>query len=517
MNPHAFKRRIAEKHATKLAKSELFIQMHFYDKSKEIDKLILEAKKQFEVEDHTRLCQPVHYRILWLGYTHVTYQGLDFQMNDFDQDYLRSVVVNFKNVVENYSDHNIEIKIDLFFINKCTPLTKYHNRDWLFLSSETISSTINQFDEAKHYDTVFTTVQTKGKDNEIRNQNKPNSGKSDVILGLKTHGIEHQFGYSTFNLFEPKKGTFPLKNPSVPSLYATAVAIHEWLHQFEYLGDFLDIEFPRTHAYQGEPDFPGYQKVISDKNNYDYLEFYESVLRGTCPYTLPQNSGVKKVGMYPKMWPLISRGILDIGVFTIRNVADNYYLSAETDQRILTKTIEPFNWIFRYDCESAFILIAEKDPTLRIDLDNGWDLEGTTVKLFTNKMKQYRNAQRWLLSHNTDGTFCIRTSYKSRRAISFNDKTGAIIKFEHEPIDSQKWIISSSQDNRINETQAVNIINWHLQETVSKIKIMGMDAYQVNLGFGNELNAASFAVTLDGNQLFLQNKKTGKFEKIQPQ
>lgn len=100
-----------------------------------------------------------------------------------------------------------------------------------------------------------------------------------------------------------------MKNPSVPSLYATAVAIHEWLHQIEYLGELLDIEFPPTHGYQGSKNFPGYHEVIRDKNNYDFCEYYESILRGSCQFNSPVTGFVKSVGMYPKMWRLISRDV----------------------------------------------------------------------------------------------------------------------------------------------------------------------------------------------------------------
>ena len=325
-------------------------------------------------------------------------------------------------------------------------------------------------------------------------------------------------GYSTFNLFEPVKGTFPLKNPSVPSLYATAVAIHEWLHQIEYLGEFLEIEFPPTHAYQGEPNFPGYQEVIRDKNNYDFLEYYESVIRGTCLFTSQKSGYVKQVGMYPKMWRLISRGVLDVGVYTIQSVIDNCYLAGQIDSRKLTRSKKAFNWIFRYDRDSSFNLIPQNSPFLRIDLDNGWDKDGTTVKLFVKTFSKYRNAQRWILSKNVDGTFCIRTNYESHRAVSFESKSElAIIKFEREPIDSQKWIIknSNSQLNLISDIQAVNIINQNLVETASRIKINGNDAYQVSFNFGSDLNAASFAVSTDGNQIFFRNPKSDKFEKIE--
>ena len=158
-------------------------QIDFTKKAYEMDRLITEAKVQFEMDDHTRLPQPVHYRILWLGYTHVTYEKLDFQMVNLDRDYLRSVVINFKAVVDNYSDHNVEIEIDLDFIDTPTPLTKCDN--FLYLSSETIQDTINQYDSRKKYDTVITTVQTKGDEDQKRNKQDPQFGKLDVNWALK--------------------------------------------------------------------------------------------------------------------------------------------------------------------------------------------------------------------------------------------------------------------------------------------------------------------------------------------
>ena len=54
------------------------------------------AKAQYDNEDYTNLAEPVKYNILWLGYTHVTYGDLDFQMTDFDRDYLQAVTKNFE-------------------------------------------------------------------------------------------------------------------------------------------------------------------------------------------------------------------------------------------------------------------------------------------------------------------------------------------------------------------------------------------------------------------------------------
>lgn len=305
-----------------------------------------------------------------------------------------------------------------------------------------------------------------------------------------------------------------MKNPSVPSLYATAVAIHEWLHQIEYLGELLDIEFPPTHGYQGSKNFPGYHEVIRDKNNYDFCEYYESILRGSCQFNSPVTGFVKSVGMYPKMWRLISRDVLNVGVFNIRNIADNCYLTGIENEKKLTKSKKIFNWIFRYGGNFTFILIPLNCQNLRIDLDNGWDIDGTTVKLYIKTSISYQNAQRWLLTKNSDGTFCIRTAYKSHRAISI-DREGdvAVIKFSQNPLESQKWLISNSVSNSISDIQAMNIINNKLSETVEKVKFKKNDVYCVNINFNNNVNAASFAVSIDGNDVYIKDPKNG-FNKI---
>ncbi|MCR4586313.1 MAG: hypothetical protein K5686_11395 [Lachnospiraceae bacterium] len=43
-----------------------------------------------------RLYAPVKYNVLWLGFTHVTYNDLDFRMTDFDREYLEAVALNYE-------------------------------------------------------------------------------------------------------------------------------------------------------------------------------------------------------------------------------------------------------------------------------------------------------------------------------------------------------------------------------------------------------------------------------------
>ena len=76
-----------------LAESPLFC-------AQEADALIREAKEQIAKGDRTPLFPAMRYRILWIGYTHVTYSSLDFRMTDSDRQYLKAVTQNFEKYVE---------------------------------------------------------------------------------------------------------------------------------------------------------------------------------------------------------------------------------------------------------------------------------------------------------------------------------------------------------------------------------------------------------------------------------
>lgn len=423
---------------TSTAKQTTNGTLDFADKASEMEQLLSDAKAQFEAKDYTRLAEPVQYKVLWLGFTRVTYGQLDFRMNDFHKDYLRAVVTNFEHVVEAYSDYNVDIQVDLHFVDAATPLTKTAGDDWLYLNQQTIQSYIDQYNADNTYDTVLSTVETKGNENRLRNTGKPEYTVNGAILGLKTAGMRDTIGYSTFDLCEPFEGTYPLENPAIPSLYATSVAIHEWMHQLEDLGEILDIEYPSTHAYMGEPSFPGYQKYINGLNNYDFCEFYELVLGGKLPYT--ENGTVQYVGMYPKMWKLIKHDLFHLGSFTFQSAIGDYYLTGQTSEPSLTITQDACKWNLRYDNNNSYILVPESIPSKRIDLSNAWDSEGNKVGLWG--ATGYADAQHWKLTENSDGTYCIRTAYSSGRAITVQAPgSQAVIKTAAIPSNAQKWTI----------------------------------------------------------------------------
>lgn len=391
---------------------------HFSAIASDMDRMMKQAVAQYRSEKYTRLSEPVRYDILWLGYTHVTYGSLDFQMTDFDRKYLKAVALNFEKSVEKITNHNLDIRIDLYFVNKSTPLTKDGDEEWLYLAQDTVQKTIDRYAAKKNYDTVLTAVQTAGKENDARNKSKKGYGVNYVILGLETAGLEAPIGYSTFDLGEPNEGTYPLKDPEIPSLYATAVAVHEWMHQLEYMGTLLGIEYPDTHAYIGPSEFPGYKKYTADKNDYDFFEFYKLVLKGKLPYRA--KGMTKRVGMYPKMWKLAKHSALVAGNFTIKAANGRGYLTGRSKDPVLTVTGDPCIWNISYAGDGRFVLSPKKLPGQRIDLSNAWDEEGNTLGLSYDT--GYIDAQSWYLVENSDGTYFIQTPYESGRVITVAGK-----------------------------------------------------------------------------------------------
>ncbi len=402
----------------------------------EIDRKMNAAIAQYNHEDYTNLDEPVTYYVLWLGFTHVTFGDLDFQMTDFDREYLEAVALNYEKSVESIANHNVDIVVDLHFIDDVMPLTQYPGEDWLYLAKETAMPFIEPYLAQQEVDTVLTTVQTAGEENRERNADKEGYGVNDVILGLELAGLSSDLGYSTFNLSEPKEGTYPLADPEIPSLYATAVAVHEWMHQLEYLGALLGIEYPNTHAYMGPSSFPGYEQYIADANDYDFFEFYKLVLQGKLPYT--GNGSVKLVGMYPKMWPLIKRNYLNIGTFTIKAADGSGYLYAQTGDVPLTISDEPCLWKIRVIEDNKYTISPKEYPDLLIDLGNAWDIEGNTIGLW--KYTGYVDAQSWYIVVDYNGSGYIKTPYESGRVLTATEKGQPTILCTPGTGGVQKWI-----------------------------------------------------------------------------
>ncbi|MCR5251886.1 MAG: hypothetical protein K6E50_14900 [Lachnospiraceae bacterium] len=405
----------------------------------ETERMLQEAVEQYRNEDHTPLDEPVRYNVLWLGFTHVTYDDLDFQMTDFDREYLEAVALNFEKSVESISNHNVDFSVDLHFIGDSMHLTKAADADWLYLAQETAQPVIDRY-VTEDTDTVLTTVQTAGDENRERNASKDGYDMHYVMLGLQTAGMSSTMGYSTFDLQKPADGTYPLADPEIPSLYATAVAVHEWMHQLEYLGTLLGVEYPNTHAYMGPDSFPGYQQYVADENDYDFFEFYKLVLKGELPYT--GGSEVKQVGMYPKMWPLIKRGRFQLGRFTIKAADDSGYLCGRTEEPTLDISTDPCIWNIRYSGDGRFVFSPELLPDKLIDLGNAWDMEDNTIGLWV--YTGYADAQSWRVAENADGTLSLQTPYESGRLVTLRKGTGAFLCSEGAD-GVQNWVIEPAK------------------------------------------------------------------------
>ncbi len=398
-------------------------EFHFATEATDRDRLIRDAQDQYNANDYTPLEEPVEYNVLWLGFTHVTYDDLDFQMTDADREYLEAVALNFEKSVESITDHNLDINVDLHFVEDAVELTRADADDWLYLAKGTAQPWIDQFTADQEIDTVLTTVQTEGEENQARNEGKNGYGVNYVMTGLETDDLTSLMGYSTFHLGMPKEGTYPLEDPEIPSLYATAVAVHEWMHQFECLKTLLEIEYPSTHAYMGPDAFPGYQEYIADKNDYDFFEFYKLVLTGKLPY----DDGVSTtyVGMYPKMWPLVKRDFWNFGEYTIEAADGSGFMNGrDTDPRLYIAS-NACEWNIRYNGNRHFTLTPVDLPDLRIDLGNAWDNEDNTIGLWV--YTGYFDAQTWYLDENKDGSYSIRTPYPSGRLLTINGSRGATL------------------------------------------------------------------------------------------
>ncbi len=409
----------------------------FFDSAAaDIDRMISEAAEQFLKGDHTPLSEPVKYNVLWLGFTHVTFGDMDFRMNLFDRDYLKAVALNFEKSVECITEHNLDITVDLHFIEDDYPLTLYDGEEWFYLAQETIQSVIDSYIDDGKYDTVFTTIQTEGEENRSRNAFKTGYGAHYAILGLCPADLSTHVPYSTFNLGRPRYGTFPLEDPEEPSLYATAVAVHEWMHQLEYLGTLLGIVYPHTHSYMGPEMYPGYKKYEADKNDYDFFEFYRQVLSGRVPYS--EDKLIRYVGIYPKMWALTKRSTLRLGTFTIQDPEGRGYLTGQEGSPSLTLSDAPCRWNIQYSGAGRFILSPSDMPGMRIDLSNASDSEGNTVKLW--KDTGYFDAQSWKLACDSNGNYQIQTVFGSGRAIMV-PKEGDALLLSGRGRGVRKWII----------------------------------------------------------------------------
>ncbi len=322
-----------------------------------------EALKQYESGDQTNLKTPIEYNILWIGYENVSYEKLLFTMNARDKEYLENVVVNFEHTVEKMANNNIDVNIDLHFIQEERILYSDESEKWLYLEVTEVQDDIDKYNTDGKYDTVLTTVQGEGDDNWNRREPYEEQYPSDlyyIMLGLQTVSVDYELGYSTFNLSMPYDDEIVAPDPEIPSLYGTAVAVHEWLHQFEGFNYMYPLFFPEVHCYMDGYIEQGYRTYIEGEKNYDYFELYEEILSGTVPYA-PEGEKARKVGMYPKMWWLAKKSEFSLGDFTIKYGDSGLYLAAdENDGLVMTE--EPYKWEIKSLKNMEYAIFSSENP-----------------------------------------------------------------------------------------------------------------------------------------------------------
>ncbi len=335
-----------------------------------IDFITYDIQNQFATGEIIATSEPVEFKILWLGYKDVSYESLQFTMNEEDEEYLRNVVENFEQTTEKMSDYEVDIQIDFYFVNDSRNLT--YDGEFLYLDLEDAKQDINIYNKNRKYDSVITTVQAEGDENYERRQEHPEYSEEEyyVILGLCTHNFTSEYGYSTFNLSEPLDEKIYAPETDVPSLFATAVAVHEWLHQFDEAGEYLDIEYPQVHLYLGGDEYEGYEKYVENEKNYDFFELYEQILSGTVPYTSPDGERYD-VGLNPRLWQYFKCTDVLLGQYTIYNSEAGQYLSVDEKGKLLL-TEEKYYWDITFTVDNQYLISSseEKDKYISLDDDN---------------------------------------------------------------------------------------------------------------------------------------------------
>ena len=387
-------------------------------------KVVIEnVKAKALAKDRTRLSSPAEHKLLFVGCTNLSYGTESFIMDEQQKQFFRDVVANFKEVVELYADYNIVIQPEIIFIDRHITLSGSPTE----VSQALIQSELDLYAPVGVYDAVLV------------------SGSTDhpaIHLGVKTAGYENSYGYCWFKLLAPTgnatpPASFPYTMPTASQapFLSTNIAIHEWGHMFEFLEGLLDIPFPPVHAYQGSPyGFTGYIQYPNDPV-WDYAVYYRDWLSGNVSYTSGGNT--QKIGMFPEMWKLTARYLRGEKVY-IKNSGNGLYLTYTSDNST-SFSATPCPWYIKYSGNDRIMIFNEQGLTL--DINNAWNVEGNTVKLF-GVNGGYPEAQNWRISKNSDNTYKLTTTFESNnRVLQRNVGTeGTSINTDNNGI-NQKWII----------------------------------------------------------------------------
>ena len=313
--------------------------------------LLSDARDQYDNEDKTRneIIPDFHILIAsprWYS----PHEGLPaIELTEEFEFMLGKVALNFKNTVENFSNHNVNIVPDIYIIENTSDNPIYG------IGGETI-------DPSKPYEgnyVTFSQVAPFIKEKltspkygaicfAITSDANPHVGATtldmfkNVITEKDGEIISNQkAGFTSINLINSPEDRSRALNPEYDNVGYTYLTssdflLHEWTHTLEsgyaasdILGgkcynstvsqditveDLKDFVYPNTHCYQNvellsfeHQDFPS--ECLGNKDveettliREDVTSFYKAVLSANVTITI--NGVSKLIGMYPKMWYL---------------------------------------------------------------------------------------------------------------------------------------------------------------------------------------------------------------------
>ena len=392
--------------------------------------ILQEARTQAIAENRTPISPPAIHKILFVACTNASLSGYKYTMDETQKQFFRDVAQNYEEVVAYYSNNNVVIQKDLLFIDREVIIP---NENPTLVTQETIQPELNIYAPVGEYDGVLVTAA---------------KGIPNVHMGVKTAGYENLYGYAWFSLYIPTGGqtpptsyTYVVPKADEAPFLSTDVAVHEWLHQLEFLGSLLNYTFPPVHAYIGPPEFQGYTPYPSHPV-WDFADYYRDLMSGNVPYTSGGSS--RKIGMFPLMWH-ITPSFLNSKATYIVNEGNGLYLNYSGGVTSFSTTPTP--WYLRYNgkfnTEDKFLVLTSDNRSL--DISNAWNTEGNAVGIYGVNLG-YPQAQNWRITKNSDGTYKLTTTFDNnnkvlQRNTGSTHATGTTINSDNGSMD-QKWRFS---------------------------------------------------------------------------
>lgn len=388
-----------------LVASSLFVDKAFAKISVEFEpaynfaKIAEEAKAQAEAGDHTKLENPVPYKMLWLAFTDVFYDGKSYQMSEEHLQHVKNIAKNFEQSIEKYTDGNIDIQIRLEYINETLNIALPKEKSYVWLDREATKKYVDSFDVRGNYETVMTFASFDA------------AGVGGRAYTTKT---KPDFGYAFVNCqlpwdIEAVSKKVPLSNQDAhkikdftePTDLTTLRAIHEWIHTIEWLGAVANVDFPS--ADNGGNN--GYESYAADLK-VEWFSFYRDILAGKA-----KRSDGRLTGVYPTMWKLnLVTEAANTVTYTIRDAKTGQYLVMNEDKSItLSDTGQNPNaqWLIeRSTLNDSYQIISYHYANQRLDVKNAWNANNTPVNGYQTN-PNYISAQTWDFIKMENGNYTI--------------------------------------------------------------------------------------------------------------